>query len=404
MQISDLFFVASMPVLKTLLLTTLGSFLALDRVGVMGENARKQLNSVVFFVFSPAIVGSNLAKTITLESIVLMWFMPINILCTFIIGSVLAWILIKVTRAPRHLKGLVLGCCAAGNLGNLPLIIIPAICREKNSPFGDPEICHKYGMTYVSLSMATGVVYFWTYIYNIVRVSSSKINNEEFISSKTYSCSDLSLSRIGCCEKMNLCSHHLFILQAYGMQISVLQKTIRCLKTIPRKLNLKALFAPSTTAAIVGLTIGMVPRIHNLMIGDAAPLHVVEDSASLLGDATIPTVTLIVGGNLLRGLKGSSAVPLSLIAGIIAIRHLFMPLLGIVIVKAAVNAGFIHSDPLYQFVLLLQYALPPAMNIGTLTQLFGAGESECSIVLFWAYALASVSLTLWTTFFMWLVA
>lgn len=36
-------------------------------------------------------------------------------------------------------------------------------------------------------------------------------------------------------------------------------------------------------AQIVGLTIGMVPRIHNLMIGDAAPLHVVEDSASLLG-------------------------------------------------------------------------------------------------------------------------
>ncbi|KAH9717418.1 protein PIN-LIKES 1 [Citrus sinensis] len=343
MQISDLFFVASMPVLKTLLLTTLGSFLALDKVDVMGENARKQLNSVVFFVFSPAIVGSNLAKTITLER----------------------------------------------NLGNLPLIIIPAICREKNSPFGDPEICHKYGMTYVSLSMATGVVYFWTYIYNIVRVSSSKINNEEFISSKTYSNQEAPLL----CEKTD------------GIdKISVLQKTIRCLKAIPRKLNLKALFAPSTTAAIVGLTIGMVPRIHNLMIGDAAPLHVVEDSASLLGDATIPTVTLIVGGNLLRGLKGSSAVPLSLIAGIIAIRHLFMPLLGIVIVKAAVNAGFINSDPLYQFVLLLQYALPPAMNIGTLTQLFGAGESECSIVLFWAYALASVSLTLWTTFFMWLVA
>lgn len=47
------------------------------------------------------------------------WFMPINILCTFIIGSVLAWILIKVTRAPRHLKGLVLGCCAAGIMASL---------------------------------------------------------------------------------------------------------------------------------------------------------------------------------------------------------------------------------------------------------------------------------------------
>ena len=40
--------------------------------------------------------------------------MPVNILLTFIIGSVLGWLLIKITRAPTHLHGLVLGCCAAG--------------------------------------------------------------------------------------------------------------------------------------------------------------------------------------------------------------------------------------------------------------------------------------------------
>lgn len=113
--------------------------------------------------------------------------MPINILITFIIGSALGWILIKVTRAPQHLKGLILGCCAAGNaffagnriflrsefnikwdypfmfflnwnwtgnLGNLPLIIVPAVCKEEGSPFGDPDVCHANGMAYASLSMA----------------------------------------------------------------------------------------------------------------------------------------------------------------------------------------------------------------------------------------------------------
>lgn len=39
-----------------------------------------------------------------------------------------------------------------------------------------------------------------------------------------------------------------------------------------------------------------------------------------------------------------------------------------------------------------------------MTQLFGAGESECSIVMLWTYALASVALTVWSTIFMWLVA
>lgn len=40
--------------------------------------------------------------------------MPLNILMTFIIGSALGWLLIRITRAPNNLRGLVLGCCATG--------------------------------------------------------------------------------------------------------------------------------------------------------------------------------------------------------------------------------------------------------------------------------------------------
>jgi hypothetical protein len=41
-----------------------------------------------------------------------------------------------------------------------------------------------------------------------------------------------------------------------------------------------------------------------------------------------------------------------------------MPLLGIVIVKAANHFGMVDSNSLFQFTLMLQYALPPAMNVG----------------------------------------
>lgn len=42
--------------------------------------------------------------------------MPVNILCAFIVGSALGWILIKITRPAKQLKGLILGCCAAGKI------------------------------------------------------------------------------------------------------------------------------------------------------------------------------------------------------------------------------------------------------------------------------------------------
>ncbi|KAL5818890.1 hypothetical protein ACOSQ4_022732 [Xanthoceras sorbifolium] len=379
------------------------------------ENTRNQLNNVIFYVFSPALVGSTVAKTITFKTVVLLWFMPFNILVTHIIGSLLGWILIKITRAPQHLKGLILGCCAAGNLGYLPLIIIPAVCKEKGSPFGAPDFCDKYGMTYASLSMALGAFFLWSYVYNIVRISSNKVNTDEPKSKMNSTggkpklvqgdCTGASHSTKDCFVSVD---HKYELLLSCTKteeitKVSILDKIKQRSKMISRELNLKAIFAPSTTAVIVGFIIGVIPQIRNVIIGGLAPLRVVEDSASMLGDAAIPSVTLLLGANLLRGFKGSG-MQLSLIGGIIAVRYVLLPVLGIAIVKGAVHVGMVQSDPLYEFVLLLQYVVPPAMNIGTITQLFGAGESECAVVMLWTYGVASVSLTVWSTFFMWLLS
>ena len=54
-----------------------------------------------------------------------------------------------------------------------------------------------------------------------------------------------------------------------------------------------------------------------------------------------------------------------IVSGIVIARYVALPLMGILIIKGAIHFGLVHSDPLYQFVLLIQFALPPAMNIGT---------------------------------------
>lgn len=74
------------------------------------------MNTMVYFVFSPALACSSLAKTITLRSMITLWFMPLSILLTIIIGTALGWLLVKIARVPRHLRGLVLGCCAVASI------------------------------------------------------------------------------------------------------------------------------------------------------------------------------------------------------------------------------------------------------------------------------------------------
>lgn len=37
-----------------------------------------------------------------------------------------------------------------GNIGNVPLVLISALCRDKSNPFGDSEKCSQDGNAYIS--------------------------------------------------------------------------------------------------------------------------------------------------------------------------------------------------------------------------------------------------------------
>ncbi|XP_028769609.1 protein PIN-LIKES 3-like isoform X2 [Neltuma alba] len=417
MEFWKLFIVALMPVLKVLLITAVGAFIALDRFDILKDHAGKPLNCMVYYVFAPALLSSSLAKTLTLKSLVILWFMPINVLLSFTIGTAFGWLVIKITRTPRHLQGLVLGCCSAGNVGNLPLIIVPALCKESNGSFGDVEVCYRNGMAYVTLSMAVGSIYIWSYVYNIVRIytcESSNLNKVDGSRITSVSATERDPENLSNCSTGQLVNVEKFSPENNQMgqleigftnreaKVPKTEKIMKRLKVTAEKINLKALFAPPTIGSIVGMVIGIVAPFQKVLVGDNAPLRVVEDSASMIGDAAIPAMTLLIGANLLKGLKGSG-VRISLIAGIIIVRFIALPAVGIGIVKGAVHFGLLHPDPLYQFVLLLQFALPPAVAISTMTQLFGVGQGECSVIMLATYSCAAVSLTLWCTFFMWLV-
>ncbi|RVW29553.1 Protein PIN-likeS 1 [Vitis vinifera] len=436
----SLFVTALMPILKVLVVTGIGLFIALERIDLLGPTARHHLNTfwgrsslyggrilddeekkgavssvaqdgdddpvwwlmnqslssgpfpdedlkmksmhlhtlLVFYIFYPALVASNLADTVTASSLATMWFMPVNILLTFIIGSALGWILIKITRPPQHLHALILGCCSAGNMGNLFFIIIPAICEESDNPFGSSD-CSTDGDAYASLSSALGAIGVWTYVYMIMRMSATKCKGEINLCNSTTS---VRTSREALEISSDCCTEALLPprdsprsgnwsdeeeLPHDGSEekseVPFSEKIKQKVKIFMEKTNFKQVFTPSTIGVIFGFFIGLIPPIRKLIIGDSAPLRVIESSATLLGEAAIPSTTLIMGANLLSGLKGSD-VSIVVILGIVAVRYIFLPLLGVVVVKAATHFGLVGSNLLFQFVLMLQYAVPPAMGTG----------------------------------------
>ncbi|XLU71385.1 hypothetical protein S245_030438, partial [Arachis hypogaea] len=72
MELWKLFMTALMPVLKLIIITAVGAFLALDRFNLLRDNARKHLNALVYYVFIPALICSILTKSITFRSLVML--------------------------------------------------------------------------------------------------------------------------------------------------------------------------------------------------------------------------------------------------------------------------------------------------------------------------------------------
>ncbi|CAL9027390.1 unnamed protein product [Prunus brigantina] len=405
--------VACMPTFQVLIISVLGAFMATEYWNLLPADARRSMNKVVFVVFTPSLVFASVAKTITFEDIISMWFMIVNVGLTFLFGGILGWILVKIVRPKPYQEGLVMAACSSANLGNLPLILIPAICEEDGNPFGDHSVCKRVGLSYVSFSMALGGFFIWTYSYQLIRTSAMKWKALQAMeaaeeASKSPN-SDLDAEgetpllkgedeEQGSIVVSSNGSRNQEAVRADESDVPFSRKVVAFVKQI-----LHELLAPPTVAAIVGFFIGSIPFLKKLIIGDSAPLRVIEDSITQLGNGTIPCITLILGGNLIQGLR-KSTIKIPIIIGVIIVRYVVMPVIGIGIVIGASKVGFLPSDPLFHFVLMVQFTLPPAMNIGTMTQLFDVAEAECSVIFLWTYLVAALALTIWSTVYMWLLS
>ncbi|PKU66671.1 hypothetical protein MA16_Dca024399 [Dendrobium catenatum] len=393
----SLLLVASLPVIQLLLIGSLGAFLASGYSNLLSGGIRRDLNKIVFTVFSPSLVFSSLAKTVTLQDLISWWFMPINIAITFLIGGTLGWVAVKILRPPRHFEGLIIANCSAGNLGNLMLMIIPAVCREATSPFGDESSCGVRGTSYVSLSMALGGFFIWTHTYSLIKKdgaryeklkregspaiadgsSSASENHSENGEANSDEEAQLSLSTKLVDEYTE--KTVLEPLLSNGKLRSSVPFWKKIMETVHQLI--KELIEPPTVAAMIGFVVGAIPWTKSLIIGDSAPLGVIQDSLKILGDGTLP-------------LKPS------IILAIAVVRYIALPISGIAVVKAAAAIGFLPEDPLFQYVLLTQFTLPPAVAIGVMAQLFGVGQEESSVIFLWLYLVAALTLTVWSTIFM----
>lgn len=416
----ELLKVASSPVLEVLLVSGVGALLATQSFNnILSPDFRKTLNKLVFTVFTPSLVFSSFSRSVSLQDMISWWFMPVNVALTFLIGGIIGWMIVKCLKPNLKLEGLIIASCSSGNLGNLPIVIIPAICFQKGGPFGNRDACHSAALSYSSFSMALGGVFIWTYTYQIMRSRSMKFKALEAaevlkVPNRDHEAHPQSRLLQDARDDPNVavqisapnsreCSGNQNANTMVDQSSSKVSETFcrRFLGTFGQ--ILEELKAPPTIATFLGFLFGGVIWLRNLIIGDDAPFAVIQNSIQLMGEGTIPCITILLGGNLTQGLRSSSVKVWSII-GIIVSKYIVIPTIGLCIVKMVASLNMLPPSPLFQYVLVMQYAMPPAVNISTMAELFDVGQEECSVILFWTYGAAAIALTLWSTLLIWLLS
>ncbi|XP_061991406.1 protein PIN-LIKES 2 [Rosa rugosa] len=423
---------AIMPLMKLLSLTIIGLVLAYPKTQIIPRATFRLLSKLVFALFLPCLIFTELGESITLENFVQWWFIPVNVLVSTLVGCFLGYLVVIICHPPPELNRFTIIMTAFGNTGNLPLALVGSVCHTEKNPFG-PH-CHSRGVAYVSFAQWVAVILVYTFVYHMMEppleyyeVVEEGTEGTEIEELKDNGGNDLSRPLLveaewpGMEEKETEHSKTPFIARVFNSISSVSQtgipdgdlsvesggnspRSIRCLaeprvvrriRIVAEQTPIRHILQPPTIASLFAIIIGTVPQLKAFVFGYDAPLSFLTDSLEILAGATVPSVMLILGGMLAEG-PNDSKLGLRTTIGISVARLLVLPLVGICIVALADKLNFlVDDDTMYRFVLLLQYTTPSAILLGAIASLRGYAVSEASALIFWQHVFALFSLSLY---------
>ncbi|XP_020207591.1 protein PIN-LIKES 2 [Cajanus cajan] len=420
---------AIVPLLKLLCLTVIGLLLANPTMQFIPKATFKLLSKLVFALFLPCLIFTELGESITLENFRDWWFIPVNVLVSTALGCLLGLLVVIICHPPPELTRFTIIMTGFGNTGNLLLAVVGSVCHSKDNPFG--KHCNTRGVAYVSLSQWVSVILVYTLVYHMMEppMEYYEIVEEGAEIEEEQALNDISRPLLveaewpGIEDKETEHSKTPFIARIFksisGISSSTIPelevnaesggggnspKSIRCLaeprvvrriRIVAEQTPLQHILQPPTIASLLAIIIGMVPQLKALFFGYDAPLSFITDSLEILAGAMVPSVMLILGGMLAEG-PNESKLGLRTTIGITVARLLVLPLLGIGIVALSDKLNFlVANDAMFRFVLLLQYTTPSAILLGAIASLRGYAVSEASALLFWQHVFALFSFSLY---------
>eukprot|EP01033_Poteriospumella_lacustris_P004765 gene4765-3420_t len=365
------------------LLSTCGIGVWAGKVGILDQAALSVLSKLIFNIFQPCLLFVNVARTVAnlsgsaakSGSAEAIYMLPIaaalQVVVGYVVGKLLSFFIYRNDPDNDEAKEL-MACTTFANSGPLPLVFTEGLFHTS----ADHTLVGR-SAAYISLYLLGWSPLFWI------------------------------------------------------LGPAILQQRNGQHKKDPaqaRKELLSRIFSPPVVASLLGMAVGFVPFLRNLVVHADSPLSVVYEAMRTLGSAYLPSVLMVLAGSLsppaapaaataTAAPAAATAAPAATatatekkvdwqfvmkVGSVYLSRFLLMPAIGFGALKflaktSPAMATLFAKDRLLLFVLLLETCMPSAQNTTVILQLQGnkAGATKLARTLMMIYVLGVPAITFW---------
>ncbi|KAJ7540542.1 hypothetical protein O6H91_10G020400 [Diphasiastrum complanatum] len=288
-----------MPIAKVLVMCSLGLLMATRRVNILSESSsRKGLSKLVFSLFLPCLIFTQLGSAVTLGKMIRWWFVPVNIVISACLGCLVGLVVALIFRPQPQFFKFTIVMVGIGNIGNIPLVLIDAVCRDQNNPFGDPQQCDTNGVAYISYGQWVGAVIVYTFVFQMLSPPMKPAN-------ELYNIDDTVVLKIDTTDGppeltplLSDASRQQDSEYQLYTQVSGEKKVLKTLKLWLKKSRIQDILQPPVAASILALVVGAIPFLKMLFFKQQAVFFFLSDSMNLMGGSYDTVYYAGIGGRL----------------------------------------------------------------------------------------------------------
>lgn len=341
--------------------------------GILGPVNVNALSKIVYGIFLPVLLMTNVAKTCVSQPVASLLPIPFFAVIQIAIGLFMSRFTMRLlhvdgnTEEGRETKV----CSGFQNSGILPLLFLNALLRSNP----DPAILAR-GVAYVSFYLMGWSPTFWTIGNEIL---TGHLNRQTDGSARV---SDTGQELPAATPRLAERAKDVF-----GRTRTMAKKFL----------------SPPIVGCVAGLAIGVLPPLQWLVMGPRAPLSPLWAALINLSTAYTPAGVLVLAGSLANCPPNGRLISKSTaktIASVALLRWLLMPLATAGLLLGGLKLGVVPPDPMLLFVLMLESFMPPAQNSVIMLQVAGlqdaAGRNARTLCTTYLISILPVSVLLTT--------